>query len=491
MLWAIVSAVLLSLSFSTLNLWWLAWFGLVPLFFVLEGKSKVKAFLLSYFTGIIFWACTIYWLVHVTLAGTIVLVLYLALYFAVFGTFFSFAASFSTRHLILFLPSLWVLLEYARSHLFTGFPWALLGYSQYKILPLIQIADITGAWGVSFLVVMVNVLIFICLRKKSSVLRYLVLFTVITLPVIFYGFYQLRPQQTAGLTQLRLSVIQPNISQDLKWNSSFRKYIIDKYVFLTKQAAQDKPDLIVWPEASYPGVVGEDDQDFSQVLSLAKDIKTPIIIGAVVNEDRKYSNSAFLIDDSGELIGRYDKLHLVPFGEYIPLKSTFPFLESFAPIGDIERGKEFKIFMHTAGNFCVLICFEDLFPELTREFTKKGADFLVNITNDAWYKKTSAALQHFQASVFRAVENRRPLVRAANTGISGFISSSGKIISLVEDPSNETLFIDGFKTEEIIISGRSVSFYTRFGDVFIAVCFLLLCCGIILSFKRIPARLTA
>ncbi|MBI4982762.1 MAG: apolipoprotein N-acyltransferase, partial [Candidatus Omnitrophica bacterium] len=259
-------------------------------------------------------------------------------------------------------------------------------------------------------------------------------------------------------------------------------YIIDKYIYLTKQAAQDKPDLIVWPEASYPGVIGEDDQDFSQVLFLAKDIKTSLVIGAVVNDERKYSNTAFLIDDSGALSGRYNKLHLVPFGEYIPLKNVFPFLESFAPIGDIDRGREFKVFTNPFGKFCVLICFEDLFPELSREFTKKGADFLVNITNDAWYKKTSAALQHFQASVFRALENRRPLVRSANTGISGFISSTGRIISLVQGKNNEILFIEGFDTQEIDVSGKGLSFYTRFGDVFIMVCFLLFCFGIILFF---------
>jgi apolipoprotein N-acyltransferase len=482
MLWAIVSAVVLSLSFSTLNLWWLAWFGLVPFFFTINKKTKSQVFLLSYLTGIIFWSCTIYWLVHVTLIGTIVLILYLALYFAVFGIVFYIVAPSSPRHLMLFIPSAWVLLEYIRSHLFTGFPWALLGYSQYKILPIIQIADITGVWGVSFLLVMANVLIFICLLQKLAVFRNLILFVVVFLVVIFYGFYHLRTPHITHRKPLKISVIQPNIPQDLKWNPSFRQYIIDKYIFLTKQAAQDKPDLIVWPEASYPGVIGEDDQDFSQVLFLAKDIKTSLVIGAVVNDERKYSNTAFLIDDSGALAGRYNKLHLVPFGEYIPLKNVFPFLESFAPIGDIDRGREFKVFTNPFGKFCVLICFEDLFPELSREFTQKGADFLVNITNDAWYKKTSAALQHFQASVFRALENRRPLVRSANTGISGFISSTGRIISLVQGKNNEILFIEGFYTQEIDVSGKGLSFYTRFGDVFIMVCFLLFCFGIILFF---------
>jgi len=197
------------------------------------------------------------------------------------------------------------------------------------------------------------------------------------------------------------------------------------------------------------------------------------------------------MDRAGRISTRYDKLHLVPFGEYIPLKKVFPFLQSVAPIGDIERGREYTIFripnkFQEQRLFGVLICFEDLFPELSRGFVKRGAQFLVNITNDAWYKKTSAAGQHFQASVFRAVENRLWLARAANTGVSGFVSGEGKIRSLVTGAEKEKIFVEGFRIESIHSGNRLFSFYSRFGDIFIIACFLFVLYAIIRLRKNKP-----
>jgi apolipoprotein N-acyltransferase len=211
-----------------------------------------------------------------------------------------------------------------------------------------------------------------------------------------------------------------------------------------------------------------------------------------------------LISSQGETLVKYNKLHLVPFGEYIPLKKIFPFLETIAPIGDIRPGQDYTIFAlpgpqspvpslnaqtrkrtNAQTKFAVLICFEDLFPELARNFVKKGAQFLVNITNDAWYRKTSAPYQHLQASVFRAVENRVSLARAANTGVSGFITPNGKIISLVCDRTGRNIFIEGYKDQEIAIIERRPTFYTRYGDVFIVVCFLFLLYDIIHNLKNI------
>jgi apolipoprotein N-acyltransferase len=199
----------------------------------------------------------------------------------------------------------------------------------------------------------------------------------------------------------------------------------------------------------------------------------------VVNEEGRYFNSALLFDKDKGIAGRYDKLHLVPFGEYIPLKKIFPFLEAIVPIGDIAAGKEYAILKIQNSknflNFAVLICFEDLFPELSREFVKRQADFLVNITNDAWYKeKTPAASQHLQASIFRAVENRVYLARAANTGISGFIAPSGKVICVVKDKQGKDIFVDGYETKSIILAQKNLSFYTKFGDIFILLCFIFL-----------------
>ncbi|MEW6101108.1 MAG: apolipoprotein N-acyltransferase [Candidatus Omnitrophota bacterium] len=490
----LISALLLIFSFPDYGIWIFAWVGFVPLFFALENKPRGRAFLLSYLAGVIFWSGTIYWLAHVTFFGTVLLILYLALYFGLFGLIFSAYRQRPAAYGLFFLPSIWVLLEYNRSHFLTGFPWALLGYSQYLNLPVIQIADITGVWGVSFLIMLVNVLIYQAMGhrpwaidKKQSILT--VFFLLVA--CLMYGFYKLHLRPTAyAPSPIKISVIQPNIEQELKWSPGAREYIRNKYSALTQKAAEDKPDMIIWPEAALPGVLGEDDLIFNELLSLHEKIRTPLLLGAVVYQNDNYFNSALLIDDKGKIVKRYDKLHLVPFGEYIPLKNIFRFLETIAPIGDIQKGSAFTVFTLSAigyrpsANFSVLICFEDLFPELSSRFVMEGAAFLINVTNDAWYKKTSAAKQHFQASVFRAVENRVNLIRSANTGVSGFIASTGRIISVVKDKAGSEIFVDGYKTEALSLSPVRRTIYNRFPDSLILFSAVLAIYVIILTFKN-------
>jgi apolipoprotein N-acyltransferase len=505
-----LSGLILALPFVNGKLWLCAWFALVPLLFALENKSKGKAFLLAYLCGVIFWAGTIYWLIHVTLPGTVILILYLALYFGVFGLIYSFRYETKTMsYEIVFVSSIWVILEYIRSRLFTGFPWALLGYSQYLNLPVIQTADIAGAWGVSFLVMLVNITIYLALtrnplpvtrEKQKYILPLLCL-----LVTLGYGYYKINAIRNAQYAiHQRVSVIQGNIPQELKWQTRTNNFIIDRYFALTGKAAQDKPGLIIWPEAALPVILEEETQYFKRVEAFVKEIKIPLLFGAVTTRNNFYYNSAVLVSASAGILGRYDKLHLVPFGEYIPLKKILPFLETVVPIGDITPGRQFTVFSlsgypvirlsgsrgngQTGGRqtkFSVLICFEDLFPALSRQFIKEGADFLVNITNDAWYKKTTAPYQHLQASIFRAVENRVFLVRSANTGISGFIAPEGKIISLVRDGFGKDIFVSGYDTQEIVIEQKKrFSFYTRFGDSFILVCIIFVLYGIISSSKK-------
>lgn len=488
-IFSILSGIILALPFINGNLWIFAWLGFLPLFFALENKSRGKAFLLSYLCGITFWWLTIYWLVHITFIGTFVLVLYLALYFGLFGLIIK-------NYELLFIPAVWVILEYIRSRLFTGFPWALIGYSQYLNLPVIQIADIFGAPGVSFVVMLFNAGIYSLLRRKRNYLLPISCL-VITLIYGYFKIYQspLHPACPAGrriaTSAVKVSVIQGNIPQELKWDERAAGFIINRYVSLTEEAAGDKPDLIIWPEAASPGLFGEDEAAFQGFFSLAKKIKTPLLLGAVARNDKEeYFNSALLIDAQGRVSGRYDKLHLVPFGEYIPLKNIFRFLETVVPIGDIAPGKEYTLFSLpntyrlSPATFSVLICFEDLFPELSREFVRKGAGFLVNITNDAWYKETTAPYQHLQASVFRAMENRVFLARAANTGISGFISPGGRIISLVKDAAGQDIFVTGYITQDITADKKNLTFYTRHGDVLIFACFLFIPYAIISRLKN-------
>jgi apolipoprotein N-acyltransferase len=520
-----IPAFLLAASFPLLNVEFLAWGSFVPLFFNLQNKSKPRIFFLSFLTGVFFWLGTIYWLIHVTVPGMLLLALYLGIYFGIFGLIAAPALRLLPIFLqVLFVPAVWVLLEYLRSHLLSGFPWALLGYSQYLNLPVIQIADITGAWGVSFLVMMVNVAVFSVLGAWCSVLgvsekgkkgkgritlggvlkEYGIVLLCLAITLV-YGYFKLISIHSGKHSSLlKVSVVQGNIPQELKWDIRSRTPIINKYIELTTAAISRKPDLIIWPEAALPVVPEEEQLYFERVRDFVKEIKIPLLLGAVTLNNESYYNSALLLSADGQVRQMYHKLHLVPFGEYVPLRKTLPFLARIVPIGDISSGREYTVFSSpqhpaligiargvlpsaapsTEHLFSVLICFEDLFPELSRVFVQKGARFLVVMTNDAWFGKSSAAHQHCAASVLRAVENRRPVVRSANTGISGFIDPAGKIASVVMDSAGESRFIDGCLTREVAPGAEHMSFYTRAGDVFVVVCIFFVLCGIIMSFRK-------
>lgn len=494
-----VSAILLVLSFPNFNFEFLAWIALLPLLLALEKTGPLKSFLLSYLAGILFFLGTVYWLIHVTLPGMIAVALYLALYFGIFGLAVSHMfrrqkeISRPLSFILLFgIPAAWVALEWIRSHILSGFGWCLLGHSQSLNLPVIQMADVTGAYGVSFLIVIVNTSIFLTIKELKKRDYYLLSFGIAMIIVFFcvaYGTYRLRNIFT-GET-LKVAVVQGNIPQAKKWDENFRNSIMDKYEALTNLAGRQGADLIIWPETSVPGFMDTEPDLEMRVRSLAGSIHTPLLVGAPREGERgsSYYNSAFLVGADGSVIERYDKIHLVPFGEYVPAKWIFSFIENFAPspIGDFAPGKRFTVFnffVKRSANyknlnirslkkarFSCLICFEDIFPDLTREFVKRGAVFFVNMTNDAWFGKTSAAYQHAQASVFRAVENRVNVVRATNTGYSCFIDQKGRITAAVES-NGESLFVDGFKIHDIVLTNTR-TFYTLHGDLFAYICMLL------------------
>ncbi len=465
MLLSIASALLLIFSFPNFNLSFFAFTGFVPIFFALEKKSKKQAFWIFYLCGVIFYFGVLYWLIHVTLAGLILLVLYLALYFGLFGFIFISLRSEVSCLRSLSIPAIWVLLEYLQSHLLTGFGWALLGYSQFKNLPLIQISDITGVYGVSFVIMMTNVAVYRSFRKsfKEAIVASAVLVAIV-------GYGMIRENKGEWGRSIKVSVIQGNIPQELKWDPEAQEGILNKYIVLTKMAALDGPDLIIWPETSVPGYWSEYELR-DRVLDLVKEIKKPLLIGVITERFNRYFNSAILISKRGEVLGQYDKLHLVPFGEFIPFEKVFPKLRQIisVDIGDFTPGKRFQVFKENLFQFSVLICFEDIFPSLVRQFVKSGAENLVVITNDAWFKKTSAPYQHAAASVFRAIENRRSVIRSTNIGFSCFIEPTGKINGYVKDENGESIFVTGYKTMNVSVS-KGLTFYTRFGDVFVGFC---------------------
>ncbi len=441
MLFLIASAILLILAFPNFNLSYLVFIGLVPLFFALQNKTPLKAFLISYICGFLFYLGTLYWLYRVSVIGLIALCLYLALYFGIFGFIFR-------RITIVLMPLIWALLEYAQSNLFTGFGWTSLGYSQYKNLLLIQIADFSSVYGVSFVIMLVNVAVYKAFKKSF---REIVVTCVILAIIIGYGAARLN--EGGAEKDVAVSVIQGNIPQEKKWDSSETEYILERYTRLTKMAALDEPDLIVWPETSFPGFLISDRRMTARILALAKETRTPLLLGANTGKGLESFNSAVLISGQGKILDKYDKIHLVPFGEYIPLSARFPILHNliFGELGEFSAGNEFKVFElkgRALVKFAALICFEDIFPELARRFVRDGAEFLIVITNDAWYGKSGAAYQHAACSVFRAIETRVPVVRCANTGYSCFINSRGRIYDSVERHGTH-LFITGYKTSKI------------------------------------------
>jgi len=489
---AVLSALLAILSFPNFNLSLLAWVAFVPLLFALENKTPREAFGLSYLCGAIFFLGTLYWLIHVTLPGMVGVALYLALYFGLFGLALSRVLDSKNYTLLFFIPAVWVALEWLRSHLLGGFGWVLVAHSQSSVLPVIQISDIMGAYGTSFLVMLVNSAIFITVRdmklKRPRAIPCLAAAVLVLYISIAYGIVRIK--NIFSGEQIKISIVQGNIPQEEKWDSGLVEKIFDKYERLTKDAAKEKPDLIVWPETSFPGFLETEPALADRMKALAVSAGTHVLIGAPSEEDSyaRLYNSAVLFSEEGRIVDRYDKMHLVPFGEYVPFKRLFSFVEKFTKtaIGDFSPGKEYRVFKFfierksdTKGStwrllkkvkFSCLICFEDIFPDLTRQFVKNGAVFLVNITNDAWFGHTSAPYQHMQCSVFRAVENRTNVIRAANTGISCFIDQKGKVTDTVES-GGQPLFIDGIKTHDIILT-QTRTFYTVYGDIFAYLCIL-------------------
>ena len=368
------------------------------------------AFRWSWLIGFGFFLGSIWWIVRLSevagpmaVVGWFVLCAYLALYFGAFGWVLATAEKKWEQlpffRSLFFAPALWVALEYARSYLLSGFGWNLLAYSQAPWLALIQLAEVTGAWGVSFLVVLVNVAVSRVIAEAPRAARQAAIATGVVLAALGYGLWRI--PQAAGAGSVRVAVAQGNIPQQQKWDERYRDDILARYTSLTWEAAEARPQLIVWPETSVPGFLGLEEPLTRSLLALAGSVDIPMLIGApraqVSDAGWRTANSAALLD-ADEIAQWHDKLHLVPFGEFIPLESTFPWLRDvLPPIGDFVPGHDYTVFTLPV-KFSVLVCFEDLFPALARRFVLDGARLLLVITNDAWFGPTAAAYQHAQAS---------------------------------------------------------------------------------------------
>ena len=476
------SSLLLILAHPPFGIYPLAWVGFLPLFFSIRETTPNRAFLKGFITGSIFFLGILYWIVYAVVCyGNIsiflaifllfLLIFYLSLYFAIFCYIL---CILPWKHPPL-IAAIWVGLEYIRGHLFTGFPWMLLGDSQYRWLTFIQIAEIGGVYLISFLIMWGNASIFyFILKKDKKAIANFIFFIIVFVLALFYGHNRLIFWQKISFKKphLKLALIQGNINQAQKWDPKFQTETIKIYKKLTKKVTQKSIDLIIWPETALPFYLQELSPFREEILNLARTINTPILTGSPAYEWKGkkivYFNRAYLIDKNGKIKGYYDKVHLVPFGEYIPCRKLFPFLSAIASnIGDFTPGKEMTVLKIDNYLFSVLICFESIFPELSREAVRKGAEFLVNITNDAWFGYTSAPYQHLFMLTLRAIETRRAIPRVANTGFTAFIEPTGHILKKTK------LFKRDYLIDKIPIIHYQ-TFYVRHGDILCFISLLIL-----------------
>jgi apolipoprotein N-acyltransferase len=502
---ACISGILLFAAFPSYDYSILAWFALVPLFFVLASCKPLHAFFISVIFGVVLYTGIFWWMFDLPkyrLLHHAILGVYLTPLMGFFGLAFCLIAKRLGHASALFAaPFLWVAMEYARSNLsFLSLPWSILAHSQYQHPILIQIANLAGVHCVSFLIVLVNSAIaaaiyFFLLRldilKQVKVERFskkagaalmgagAFIFT----SSLLYGYIMITKPIEGQ--RINISVVQGNIEQPKKWDPKYASSIMDTYADLTQKASLQKPDIIVWPETATPRSISENYGLYRQVSEIALKAGAPLLLGSSGRQkisekknsnpsDRKYLNSAFLIRSRGvkEKHQRYDKIRLLPFGEYMPMKDTIswsyfriPEVKGFAP------GAEHTIFRLPDFRFGVTICWENIFPDIVRQFVNNGAQFIVNLANEAWFGKTAAPYQFLSMSVFRAVENRIFVVRCVNTGISCFIDPCGRVIDRVRDKNNLDIFVSGVLTKPVVPL-ESKTFYSRYGDYFAWVCLL-------------------
>jgi len=512
------SGLFIPLSFPKSDLELLAWIALVPLHWALDGKTKAQAFWIGWlsgtiaFTGMMSWVVTAmntYGKVPLPVSYGILLLLtaYLGLYVGLYAAGAVWFRSLIPRYGFFVFPCLWVTLELIRTYALSGMPWGLLGYSQYRQIEIIQIADHMGVYGVSFLIVLVNVAL---AEFLSWLMPYFRNFRPARLPWELaamaallvtlswqYGLVTLSetPFSDVPRSSITVGVVQPNVDQAVKWDTAYRDETLARFDRLTEKLGR-ATDLVVWPEAATPFVFEREPVYQMQLMALANRAQAPILFGSPAlrfyPDRRPYlMNSAYLLAPDGQLLGRYDKHHLVPFGEYIPFKSSLlSFLDKLVEgIGDFEAGtgptvltltpKPKSTATGTPGaatrpiNFGVAICYEVIFPNLVRQFAANGAEFLVTVTNDAWFGPSAAASQHFSMVVFRSVENHLAFARSANTGISGFIDPFGRIVEatpiFTEQAVKATMQI-----------WRPYTFYSRHGDVFAYGCAII--CALLFLF---------
>jgi apolipoprotein N-acyltransferase len=491
--------VLLALSFPRFGHPAFAWIALTPLLVAISGRSIPRAFGLGLTTGIVHFVGTLYWITHVmaqfgglplvvAVLVNAALVAYLALFPALFAAVTCrILVAFGPRFLMV-APLVWVATELGRTYLFTGFPWVLLGYSQVSVLPVAQFASVAGVYGVSALVSAAGAaaaMVAVAPARKQwqpAVAATTAVIGIVTL----LGAMRLRDGElTRDGEPLRVGVVQGNIDQAVKWDAGLASTIFDSYLRLTYEAIDGGARLVVWPESSAPFRFGEDRAGTDRIRELARDTAVSMIVGSDEIEREpslRYFNSAFLVRPDGSTGGVYRKLHLVPFGEYVPLKRVFFFAAPLVEaVADFSPGTTATLLPVGDRLVSTAICYEIVYPDLVRQFVRGGSELLITITNDAWFGRTSAPHQHFAQAAMRAIENGRYLVRSANTGISGVVDPYGRVLV------QSDLFEPAVIVRDVRYL-RASTFYARTGDLFAYLSVVAVAAMLVAARRRVQYR---
>jgi apolipoprotein N-acyltransferase len=491
---AVAGGVGLALAFPGVDWSGAAWVSLAPVFLVAVTAQPRLAFTWGLLSGWTFFLLLLRWLNFtfnvysdipwpLTWLPTAALAGYCALYTGLVAAAVAWVAHRRTTALaLLAAPFFWVAAEWARGWILDGFPWGSLGYSQHGQLPVIQVAELGGVYAVSLAVATVNAAVAgLAALDRTRALAAIGLAGALMLAVLGFGAWRLA--EPASAERARVTVMQPSIEQPLKWDPRHTEETLATYRTLTRAAAADGPDLIVWPETAAPTLLRQDAALVEELRALAAGAQVRLLVGSVDVDERTRAvyNTAFLLTGEG-IAGRYDKIHLVPFGEYVPLSSIIGFVRGWAQfISELEPGSSAVVFPGPPAPFGVVICYEGIFPGLVRRFVHGGARLVVNMTNDAWFGRTDGPLQHLAMYPLRAVEHRTAIVRAANTGVSAFIAPSGRIERRLE------LFERGLLEDAVPLRQRQ-TLYTRFGDWLAYLSTAVSAAALVAAFGGRPAR---
>ncbi|HSU86636.1 MAG TPA: apolipoprotein N-acyltransferase [Chthoniobacterales bacterium] len=501
---AALTGVLGFLCFAPFEQTWLCWIALTPLLAAVwfsgeRAKRRwLRDLLLGYVGGVIFFWGVFYWLYTVTVPGLILVGLYMGVYFALWSWLAGLlrpnesvaevrAPWLSSLHnlwLALILASAWTALEWVRSWMFSGWGWNGFGVALHGILPLIQIAEYTGVAGLSFLVAFGNVIAITTARRfileaKVRARRPHYDFTLTLAAIVGISAFGIRSLQVKGGTEpLRVAAVQANVPREEKFSREFQEKTFENFTRLTQLALASRPppQLIIWPESSTPAPALLDEENYRFVMELSATIKTDLLLGTIdADQTPADYNAALLVSNEGRNVQVYRKLHLVPFGEYVPGRNTVPLVARIVGDqvpADFTPGKEPVVFRLTTDELKVapLICFEDTLGELTRQFVLRGANLLANVTNDGWFLRTAASQQHLENAIFRCIETRRPMARAANTGLTCFVNRFGRVTQVLLDAKGSQ-FTEGVLSGTIAVptDGR-LTFYVRHGELFAKIC---------------------